>query len=80
MRTSTCHKCHEAIWFGETERGKVVPVNTWTSEKGKVYPIDPEADRPMLHFIKKDEDPPPEGTLLYFSHFVTCRKKGRSKG
>lgn len=76
MRTTKCYKCHQTIWHAETERGKTIPVNTWTSANGKIVIVagDEEADKPMVHFLKKDEEVP-EGTRRYISHINTCRPK-----
>lgn len=77
MRTTHCHRCHEAVWFAETAKGKTIPVNTWATNKGKLWPLDPTANKPLVIFIKKDdpETTPPPGAKLYLSHLVTCRKK-----
>lgn len=73
MKTGKCYKCHQGIWFGETEAGKIVPLNTWTSPRGKIVAIDPEADRPMVRWLKKADPQPPEGTKRYLLHSITCR-------
>lgn len=73
MRTSRCYRCHQTIWFGETEKGKKVPMCNFTSPKGKVVAIDPEADVPMLRWLKKDEEPG-EGERRYHTHMgPMCR-------
>lgn len=78
MKTTACYKCHQSIWFGESEKGKKVPMCAWTAEKGKVIAIDPEADVPMLHWIKKTDDPLPEGTPRYHAHLgPMCRPPRR---
>lgn len=75
VKITKCWKCKTAdIWFGETEAGKKMPVNAWSTPRGKIVPIDPEADVPMLQFLKKDEEPPP-GARRYSAHFGTCRPK-----
>lgn len=75
MKLTNCRRCHQQIWWAETERGARIPVNTWTSAHGNVIPIDPEADVPLVHFLTKTEDPPAVGTKRYISHITTCRKK-----
>lgn len=67
-----CPKCHQKVWLGETERGKKVYVNAWSSPRGNVVALDPEADVPMLRFLKKGEEPA-EGTRRYLLHRATCR-------
>lgn len=76
MKPAKCHSCGAGCWRGETERGKVVLVNSWTSDSGKVVAIDPDADVPMVRWVKKDEQLP-AGTRRYLLHMVTCRKKRR---
>lgn len=72
---TTCWRCHAKIWFGESEKGKKVPMNTWASPKGKVVAIDPEADVPMVRWLKKDEEVP-DGTRRYHPHLgPMCRPK-----
>lgn len=75
MDVSKCRRCHQTIWFGETEKGKKMPINTWTSPKGKIVAIDPEADVPMVQHLKKDDPEPEEGTPRYVAHMATCRRR-----
>lgn len=78
MKTSTCWKCHQPIWFGETERGKTIPINTWSSPTGKIVAIDPDADKPMVRWLKKDEAEPGPEVRRYHSHIGTCRPKRKA--
>ena len=77
MILEPCRRCDQRIWWAETERGKKIPVNAWTSPHGNVIPIDPEADVPLVHFLTKTEEPPAEGTRRYISHLTTCKKRRR---
>jgi hypothetical protein len=74
VRVVPCYKCRQRIWFGETERGKIVPINTWTTKRGNIVAIDPDADRPMVRWLKKGEEPE-SGMKRYLSHITTCRVK-----
>jgi hypothetical protein len=73
MKIAKCYRCQQNIWFGETELGKTIPVNTWTNANGKIVAIDPEADEPMVHFLKKGEPDPDPSTKRYVSHLGTCK-------
>jgi hypothetical protein len=77
MRFTKCYRCQQDIWFGETEKGKKIPVNAWKARgnSGKIIAIDPDADVPMVQFLKKTDAPPPEGTPRYHSHLGTCKPK-----
>lgn len=74
MKITKCWKCHQNVWLAETERGKTISMNTWTSAKGKIVIVagDEDAEKPLVHFLKKDEEAP-EGTRRYLMHKTTCR-------
>jgi hypothetical protein len=73
MKTTKCYRCRATIWYGETEKGKKVPMCGFASPKGKVVAIDPEADVPMVRWLKKDEEVPEE-TRRYHVHLgPMCR-------
>lgn len=76
MKLTKCFRCSAVVWMAETERGKTMPINNWQSPSGKIViiPGDEHADKPLIHFLKKDETVP-EGTPRYVSHMSTC--KGR---
>jgi hypothetical protein len=76
VRTTACYRCGANVWMGETERGKIVAVNAWHAPSGPVVAIDPEADRPMVRWVKKGEELPP-GTRRYLLHMITCKPAGR---
>ncbi len=80
MKYSHCNRpgCTDEIWWAETEQGKRMPVNKWSAPTGNVVPIDPTADVPVVHVLKKGEEPDDPESRRYLAHFVTCR--GKKKG
>lgn len=76
MKRAKCYRCNGDVWFAETERGKTMPVNAWTSPRGKIVIVDGDeaADKPLIRFLKKDEVVP-EGTRRFVGHMGTCRPR-----
>lgn len=75
MKIVKCWKCHQDIWHAETEMGKTMPVNAWTSPKGKIIPVDPESDKPVIQFLKKGDPEPGPEVRRYVSHMATCKRR-----
>lgn len=72
MRLTACRRCGTEVWWGETAKGKHVPVEaTRLRFGGKIVALDLEAETPLIRFLKKGEQPP-DSAPRWASHLGKC--------